>query len=141
MEYLVGFLLSLGTIIFAVVIGLNRDRGFFATVAFVVTTFYVLFAVMGASRRTLMLEIAIACGFFLIAILGFKRNLWLVAAALVGHGIFDFVRSGFIANPGVPQWWPGFCGAYDVIFGGWLAVLLLQRKSFPHSREMDRQAG
>jgi hypothetical protein len=141
MEYLIGFLLSVGTIIFAVVIGLNRDRSFFTTVAFVVATFYVLFAVMGAQRRTLMIEILIASGFFLIAALGFRRNLWLVAAALVGHGIFDFVRSGLISNPGVPQWWPGFCGVFDVIFGGWLAVLLLQRKSFPHSGAMDRQAG
>jgi len=141
MEYLVGFLLSAGTIIFAIVIGLNRDRGFFTTVAFIVATFYVLFAVMGAQRRTLMIEILIASGFFLVAALGFKKNLWLVAAALVGHGIFDFVRSGFISNPGVPQWWPGFCGAFDVIFGGWLAILLLQRKSFPHPGEMGRQAG
>jgi hypothetical protein len=141
MEYLVGFLLSLGTIVFAVVIGLNRDRSFFATVAFVVATYYVLFAVMGASRRTLTIEIAIAGGFILFAALGFKGNLWLVAAALLGHGIFDFIRPGLIANPGVPQWWPGFCGAFDVIFGGWLAVLLLQRKSFPHSQTIDRHIG
>ena len=141
MEYLVGILLSLGTIVFAAVIGLARERSFFTTVAFVVATYYVLFAVMGASRRTLLIEIAIAGGFILFATLGFKGSLWLVAAALIGHGVFDFVRSGLIANPGVPHWWPGFCMAFDVIFGGWLVLQLLQRKNFPHPGTMGRHLG
>jgi hypothetical protein len=44
----------------------------------------VLFAVMGASRRTIGLKIATASVFLLIAVFGYKKNLWLVAAALVG---------------------------------------------------------
>jgi hypothetical protein len=27
----------------------------------------------------------------------------------------------------VPDWWPGFCMAFDVIAGGYLAVLLMRR--------------
>jgi hypothetical protein len=141
MEYLVGILLSLATIVFAAVVGLDRERSFFSTVAFVVATYYVLFALMGASHRTLMVEIAMAIGFFVIAAIGFKGNFWLVAVALIGHGIFDSVRSGLISNPGVPRWWPGFCMAFDVVFGGWLALLLLRRRNFPHSGPMDRRAG
>jgi hypothetical protein len=141
MEYLVGFLLSLATVVFAAVIGLDRERSFYSTVLSVIATYYVLFAVMGASRGTLMIEIVIASGFFLFAVLGFKGNLWLVAAGLLGHGIFDFIRPSLIANPGVPHWWPGFCLAFDVIFGGWLALQLLQRRNFPHSGAMDRHGG
>jgi hypothetical protein len=140
MEYLVGILLGLATVVLAALIGFDRDRSFYSTVLIVVATYYVLFAAMGATRRILMLEIALACGFILFAVIGFKGNFWLVAAALVGHGIFDFVRPGFIANPGVPHWWPGFCMAFDVIFGGWLALRLLQR-SFPHSGTVGRHAG
>jgi hypothetical protein len=141
MEYLVGILLALGTVVLAALIGFDRERSFYSTVLIVVATYYVLFAVMGATRRTLMLEIAIATGFILFSLIGFKGNLWLVAAALVGHGIFDFIRPSLIANPGVPQWWPGFCMAFDVIFGGWLALRLLQRRNFPHSGAMGRHAG
>ena len=141
MEYLVGILLSLGTVVLAAVIGFARERSFYSTVLIVVATYYVLFALMGASRRTLMIEIVIAGGFILFALLGFKANLWLVAAALMGHGIFDLIRPSFIANPGVPQWWPGFCLAFDVIFGGWLALQLLQRRSFLHSGAVGRHAG
>jgi len=132
MEYLVGLLLAVAVVVFAAVIGFDRERSFYATVLIVVATYYVLFAVMGASSRTLIIEIAAASVFFPFAVLGFKGSLWLVAAALVGHGIFDFVRPGFIGNPGVPRWWPGFCMAFDVIFGGWLALRLLQRRNFPH---------
>jgi hypothetical protein len=53
--------------------------------------------------------------------------MWLIAAAMVGHGVFDFVHHLFIPNPGAPSWWPGFCLAFDVLFGGWLAVLLVRR--------------
>jgi hypothetical protein len=59
---------------------------------------------MGASQRTLVIEIIIAGGFFVFAVLGFKGNLWLVAAGLVGPGIFDFIRPNLIANPGVQHW-------------------------------------
>jgi len=140
MEYLVGVLLSLATIVLAVVIGFARERSFYSTVLCVVATYYILFAAMGASGRILVIEIAIASGFILFALLGFRWNFWLVAAALMGHGIFDFFRHGFIANPGVPHWWPGFCMAFDVIFGGWLALQLLQRRNFPHSGAMGRHA-
>ena len=87
-----------------------------------------LFAVMGASTRTLIIESIIAGVFVLFAVLGFKGNYWLVVAALIGHGVFDFVRHFFIDNPGVPQWWPGFCLASDVVFGAWLALLIRQRQ-------------
>jgi hypothetical protein len=60
-----------------------------------------------------------------------KRNLWLVAAAMVGHGVFDFFHHFFIDNPGMPDWWPGFCLAFDVIAGAWLMVRLMRSPAPP----------
>ena len=136
MEYLIGGLLALAVAGLATVIGLDRGRAFYPTVLIVVATYYVLFAVMGASGRILGTEIAVATGFSFLAIVGFKKNLWLVAAALVGHGIFDFVHHLVIDNPGVPHWWPGFCLAYDGIAGAWLALRLMTRSVNPG--ELDR---
>jgi hypothetical protein len=124
MEYWIGLILSLAVTGFAVMIGFDRERVFYPTLLIVFASYYVLFAVMGASRRTLVIEIAFASGFLLIGALGFKRNLWLVVLALVGHGVFDFVRTGLIENPGVPRWWPGFCLVFDVVIGGLLALRL-----------------
>ena len=59
-----------------------------------------------------------------------ESSLWIVVATLVGHGVFDFVHHRLIENPGVPPWWPGFCLAFDVAAGGFLAVLLVRRKDW-----------
>ena len=68
---------------------------------------------------------------------------------LSADALFHLVRSGFatipaylkdmfgtyqvgaihgrlIVNPGVPVWWPAFCGAYDVVAAAYLAFLLLR---------------
>ena len=127
MEYAIGVVLSLVVASFAAIAGFDRDRAFYPTVLIVIASYYVLFAVMGASERTLLNEIAAASGFLLFAVLGFRKNLWLVVAATVGHGVFDFVHHFFIQNPGVPVWWPGFCLAFDVVFGAALAMRLTRR--------------
>jgi len=128
MEYPIGLFLSLAVAGLATMIGLDREAAFYPTVLIVIASYYVLFAVMAASGRTLLLEIVVASGFLVFAIIGYKRNLWLVAVALVGHGVFDVVHHLLIDNPGVPHWWPGFCLVFDVILGGLLAVHLLTRR-------------
>jgi hypothetical protein len=125
-EYLIGLILSLAVAGFATAIGLDRERAFYPTVLMVIASYYVLFAVMGGSSRALLIEIVVASVFLLLAVVGFKRSLWFAVAAIVGHGVFDFVHQRFIENPGVPHWWPGFCLTFDVIFGAWLAVRLMR---------------
>ena len=126
MEYLIGLMLAAAVICLTTAIGLARDRSFYPTVLIVIGSYYVLFAAMAASRRTLVVESVVASLFLLFGVFGFKRNLWIVVAALIGHGIFDFVHHLFIDNPGVPHWWPGFCLAFDAILGVFLAVRLIR---------------
>ena len=127
MEYLIGVLVALAVVGLATSLGWDRDRSFGPTVLIVIAAYYVLFATMGGSDRTLAIELSFAAGFLALAIIGFKTNLWLVAVGMVGHGVFDLVHHLVIANPGVPSWWPGFCLAADVPLGGWLAVMLIRR--------------
>jgi hypothetical protein len=126
MEYLIGVILSLAVAVFASLIGFDRERAFYPTVLIVIASYYVLFAAMGGFTRTLIIESIIAGIFLLFAVLGFKINYWLIVAALVGHGVFDFVHRLFIDNPGVPRWWPGFCLAFDALLGVLLAVCLIR---------------
>lgn len=125
----VGACLALAVGIFATVVRLDRDRAFYPTVAIVIASLYSLFAVMGGSSRALVVESAIGVGFIALAVLGFRTSLWLVAAALALHGVFDLVHGSFIANPGVPPWWPPFCLAYDVAAAGYLAWLIVSRRN------------
>ena len=76
------------------------------------------------------MECLIAGAFLALAVAGFRKNLWLIVAALAGHGVFDFFHHVFIQNPGVPVWWPGFCLSFDVLAGGFLAMLLMRRPRF-----------
>jgi len=114
MEYLIGVILTVAVAAFAAAIGFDRERAFYPTVLIVIASYYALFAVMGASTGTLIIESIVAGVFVLLAVLGFEGNYWLVVAALVGHGVFDFAHHFFIDNPGVPQSWPGFCLASEV---------------------------
>jgi len=120
--------------VFAHIVGFDRDRAFYATVLTVVGSYYVLFAVVAGGGRDLVAEIAFFAVFAALAVIGFRGSLWIVAAGLALHGVFDFFRNSLLVGRGVPAWWPAFCGAYDVMAALGLATLLLvqRRRGTPH---------
>jgi hypothetical protein len=130
MEYMIGIGLAIVVCAFAMFTGFDRDRVFYPTLLTVIATYYILFAAVGSSAPALAIESLIAGVFLALAVAGFKKNLWLIVAALAGHGVFDFFHHPFIQNPGVPEWWPGFCLSFDVLAGGFLAMLLMRRSGF-----------
>jgi hypothetical protein len=65
----------------------------------VVASYYVLFAIMGGSMRALIVESIVMSAFTLAAVIGFKRNLWLVAAGLTAHGTSDLFHASIVMNP------------------------------------------
>ena len=121
MAFLVGAVLALAVGLFATRAGLDRDRAFYPVVTIVVASYYALFAVMGGSHRALALETLAGLVFVAAAVAGFKRSLWLTMLALAAHGLFDLTHAALIFNPGLPPWWPAFCGTYDVTAGVYLA--------------------
>ena len=124
MEYLIGVGLAVVVCAFALLAGFDRDRVFYPMLLALFPTYYILFAVMGNATPALTIESLVGCTFLMVAVAGFKKNLWLIVAGLAGHGVFDFFHHVFIQNPGVPVWWPGFCLSFDILAGGFLAVLL-----------------
>jgi hypothetical protein len=114
LPYVVGTVLSLGVATFARRVGLDRERAFYATLVMVVASYYVLFAAVSGSVSTVLMESIVMMGFCAVAVVGFKSSRWLLVVALAGHGIFDAFHGTVISNTGMPDWWPAFCGAYDV---------------------------
>jgi len=131
MALIAGSTLALVVGVFATLLRLDRERAFYTTVAMVVGTYYILFAAMGASAGTLVEESAVGIAFIATAAVGFRRSMWLVVAALAGHGALDSVHGHVIGNPGVPAWWPPFCMAYDFVAAAYLAAVLTIRANAP----------
>jgi pimeloyl-ACP methyl ester carboxylesterase len=129
MEYVVGASLALIAGLFGTLTRMDRDRAFYPTVMVVVAACYDLFAAISGSAPVLGAEALVSVMFIAVAVLGFRTSLWWVVAALAGHGVFDLVHAGLIADPGVPAWWPGFCASYDIVAAVYLAAILRRRRT------------
>lgn len=123
MDYVVGAGLALGAGVFGSLSGFDRDRAYYPTMLVVVALYYDLFAVVGGGDA-LGAEALATLAYAATSVIGFRTNLWIVAIALVAHGLFDLVHGGLVTNAGVPEWWPAFCMSFDVVAGCYLAWLL-----------------
>jgi hypothetical protein len=127
MEYLIGIGLALALTIAATAFGLDRERVFYPAMMIAIAGNYILFGAISGSGPVVIAESISAVAFMALAVIGFKTRLWIVVAALAGHGVFDLFHHLMIDDPGVPAWWPEFCLAFDVVAAVYLAVLLLMR--------------
>lgn len=124
---LIGIALALAIVVLGRLSGLDRDRALYPVALIVIAAYYVLFATMGG-EQALLGELMAATVFVVVAIVGFRTSLWWVAAGIAGHGVFDWmVHPRLIANPGMPVFWPAFCGSIDVALGLLMALLLFRR--------------
>lgn len=114
-EYLVGFVLGLATLALGTLAGFERDRSFYPVLVIVVASYYVAFAAMSGQTSAILAESTIALGFTAAALVGHRTTMWLIAAALAGHGVMDLALHHLVNNPGVPVWWPAFCGVFDLV--------------------------
>lgn len=127
MEFVIGAVMGVAVGGFATVVGFDRSRSFYPVVMIVIASYYCLFAVLGGSAEALWLELALAILFASAAIAGFRVSLWIVVAAIAGHGAMDLVHHHIIDNAGIPTWWPGFCSSIDIVIAVYLAALILLR--------------
>lgn len=132
---MIGLSLAVAVAVFARVVGFDRERVFYPVVLIVVASYYVLFATMGGERAELITQLAVFGLFATVAVVSFRTNIWVAVAGLAMHGVYDCLYQSFAGGHGVPQWWPSFCGAYDLAAAAALAILLIVDK--PHQPEGD----
>lgn len=132
MEIAVGVILALGACGLGVVAGFERDRAFYPVMLIIIASYYDLFAVLGGDEGILGVEVAMSLGFAALAVLGFRVNLWLTVAGLLGHAGLDFVHEHVVTSPGLPIWWPMFCATFDAIAGFYLAWRLISKRIVAH---------
>lgn len=132
MPYVIGLVLALAVAVFGRWSGFDRDRAFYPTITIVIAAYYVLFALMTGSMAIVAMEVGLMAVFAVAAVVGFKSSLWIVAAALAGHGFLDMAHGRVVDNPGIPVWWPAFCATYDIAAGGILAWMLKEKTHVAH---------
>lgn len=125
----IGIGLALAGGVLAAIVGFDRERSFYPTVLLAIGSYYVLFAVQGAALDVLPWEIASFLLFGATAVLGFRTSPWIVVVGLGSHGLYDATHGHFLANPGVPTWWPTFCAAFDVTAAACLALSIRKSRS------------
>lgn len=128
MEFVVGAILALAACGLGVVAGFERDRAFYPVMMIVIASYYDLFAAIGGDGGVLGVEFAISLVFAALAVFGFRVNLWLTVAGLLGHAILDFFHAHVVVNTGLPSWWPMFCATFDAVAGFYLAWRLVSKR-------------
>jgi len=89
--------------------------------------YYFVFAIWASDFAALYQEILVSFGFLLLAFIAYKiRSVAGVIALAIGyiaHAIYDVAHDELFVNSGMPNWWPEFCGAVDVIIGLYLLYI------------------
>ncbi|KIN69930.1 hypothetical protein Z945_3822 [Sulfitobacter noctilucae] len=88
-----------------------------------IASFYVVFAIQSGDTLEIIVHTGLAAGFAGLVIIGARTSSWILAAALLAHGIFDVFVGLVIANP-APGWWGPFCLGIDVVLAMALATML-----------------
>jgi len=97
----------------------------------VIAAVYIGFAVADGRRVVLVVEIAVAAAFVVIATAGATGSPWLLVVGLLGHGLKDLWqhRRQFVANT---RWWPPFCAVVDVTAAAIMAAGIVAGARFHH---------
>lgn len=105
--------------------GMIRERGASAVALIAIAAFWPVFAV--AAQRDIALHFAAFALFAMLAVAGYRLGLWLIAASLAGHGLFDALI-GLDDHPG-PGFWPAFCAGVDIALAGILTAAIARGRT------------
>ena len=84
---------------------------------------YIGFAVADGRSKVIVLEVAVAGAFVVVAAAAITGPAWLLVLGFFGHGVKDLWqhRSHYVANT---RWWPPFCLVVDWVAAAILVVLI-----------------
>ncbi|BDX05894.1 hypothetical protein [Planctobacterium marinum] len=107
----------------------NRFKGqqqmrYYAWLLATFPLYYFAFALFVPDGSVLVKEVGVSILFFLLVALALRVKPTLAAMILaVGyllHAGYDLSHDELFINPGMPRWWPLFCGGVDGIIGLYL---------------------
>lgn len=131
MEYIFGIVLASLTASIANLFRFENRQLFYSVVLMVIAACYAVFALYIGHRSELIMETSVGLAFFVLAVMGYYRNMWLIVIGLLAHSIYDLIHQYFLPYDGNPKWWPAFCYAYDLTVAMWLVLYVKRRNQVP----------
>ena len=92
----------------------------------VIGAIYVGFAFADGRLAVVIIELTVATGFLVLALLGLWQAPVFLAIGLVLHAFWDLAHRPRGITTKLPAWYPPFCAAYDFVFAGVFLVLARQ---------------
>lgn len=106
---------------------LRRQRWFYAIGLIVLPSLYAGFALRAGLPALGLREMAWGLPFLVaglvFAFVDVRQSAAMVGAFWILHGAWDLTHDMWFTNPGVPGWYPVWCGAVDAVVGAYLLAL------------------
>ena len=95
-----------------------------ATILCSIAFIYVGFSLKGNTIGLIVLEVLIAVVFYLIAVIGYSKNNYLIAYGIILHGIWDILHhNASLVKTDIPDYWPVYCLITDIICGVYFFIV------------------
>jgi len=95
-----------------------------ATILCSIAFIYVGFSLKGNTIGLIVLEVLIAVVFYLIAVIGYSKNNYLIAYGIILHGIWDILHhNASLVKTDIPDYWPLYCLITDIICGVYFFIV------------------
>lgn len=125
-EVLIGLSLGFATILLAR--KNNREGWLYSAAVISLPLIYVTFALFDGDFNAAVRELLFGAPFIIggtaSLVFRMKMSSRIIGILWLAHGLFDVVHDRLFANPGVPEWYPLFCAAVDVVIGAYLILLV-----------------
>ena len=124
-EALVGAAVGVLTIVLARII--RGQRWLYSIGLLVLPSLYALFALRAGEQAVGVEEMIYGIPFvvagLVFAFVSVRQSAVVVGAFWLLHGLYDLAHGRLLTNSGVPDWYPVWCCAVDVVIGAYLLWL------------------
>ena len=124
-EALVGVAVGVLTIVLARTI--RGQRVVYSLGLLTLPSLYAFFALQAGDHAVAIKEMIYGLPYFIaglvFAFVSLRKSAIVVGAFWILHGVYDLMHDRLITNAGVPDWYPVFCFAVDVVIGAYLLWL------------------
>lgn len=122
--------IAVGVLTIAVARAIRGQRWMYAIGLLTLPSLYANFALQAGQPAVAIRELLHGIPLFVIglalAFVSVRYSALVVGSLWILHGLYDLAHDRFLANPGVPGWYPVFCFSVDVVVGTY--VLWLARR-------------